>query len=139
MGNEVENVAVLREAYARWHETRGGSVDHWMGMMSEHISAGSIAGGSIPALPFATVYDRRADLHRYFEGLLGEWEMLYFTAQEFVAQGDVVVMRGATAWRNRRTGKAHATPKLDFWRFRGGKAVEFFEYFDTAGAAQAAQ
>ena len=58
--------------------------------------------------------------------------------QEFVAQGDAVVMRGATAWRHRRSSKIFATPKIDFWRFRNGKAIEFFEYFDTAGALEAA-
>jgi hypothetical protein len=25
-----ENVRLLEKAYARWHETRGGSVDDWM-------------------------------------------------------------------------------------------------------------
>ena len=30
------------------------------------------------------------------------------------------------------TGKIVETPKVDFWRFRDGKAVEFYEYYDTA-------
>ncbi|MCC6889186.1 MAG: nuclear transport factor 2 family protein [Hyphomicrobiales bacterium] len=137
MGNESENVALLREAYALWNESKGGSVDHWMELLADNISFGSLAGGAFEALPFATFFDRRAELRRYFEGLLNDWEMIHFTAQEFVAQGDAVVMRGATAWRNRRTGKTFATPKIDFWRFRNGKAIEFFEYFDTAGALQA--
>lgn len=139
MGNETENVALLREAYALWNESKGGSVDHWMGLLADNISFGSLAGGSIEALPFATFYDRRNELRRYFDGLLRDWEMIHFATQEFVAQGDAVVMRGAMAWRNRRTGKTFASPKLDFWRFRNGKAVEFFEYYDTAGALQSAQ
>jgi ketosteroid isomerase-like protein len=137
MASEMENVATLRDAYQRWNDSKGGSVDHWMGILSDNISFGSLAGGAFEALPFATYYDRRTDLRRYFETMLRDWEMIYFTAQEFVAQGDVVVMRGVTAWRNRRTGKTFATPKVDFWRFRNGKAIEFFEYFDTAGALQA--
>lgn len=47
-------------------------------------------------------------------------------------------MRGSTAWRNKRTGKTAETPKVDFWRFRGGKAVEYYEYFDTARVIAAA-
>ncbi|MGE3992644.1 nuclear transport factor 2 family protein [Pseudorhodoplanes sp.] len=139
MANELENVAALREAYARWHESKGGSVDHWMELLDDNVSFGSLAGGALGALPFATFYDRRTELRGYFEGLLRDWEMIYFTAQEFVAQGDAVVMRGATAWRNRNTGKTFATPKIDFWRFRNGRAIEFYEYFDTAGALQAAR
>ena len=30
------------------------------------------------------------------------------------------------------------TPKVDIWRFREGKAVEFYEMFDTAAAFAAA-
>jgi uncharacterized protein len=48
-------------------------------------------------------------------------------------------MRGSTAWRHRRSGNPSDTPKIDFWRFRSGKAIEFYEYFDTAGALKAAR
>ena len=137
MDSATENTALLREAYARWHDSKGGSIDHWMGLIAENISFGSVAGGAVPALPFATYYDSRRALHGYFELLLRDWEMIYCTAQEFVAQGEAVVMRGSTAWRHRKTGKVCATPKIDFWRFRNGKAIEYFEFFDTAGAAQA--
>ena len=44
----------------------------------------------------------------------------------------------AREWTNRKTGKIAETPKVDFWRFRDGKAVEFYEYFDTACVAAAA-
>jgi ketosteroid isomerase-like protein len=138
MDNATENTALLREAYALWHDSKGASIEHWMGLLSENISFGSLAGGAVPTLPFATYYDSRRALHGYFELLLRDWEMIYFTTQEFVAQGEAVVVRGSTAWRNRKTGKIFATPKVDFWRFRNGKAIEFFEYFDTAGAVQAA-
>ena len=30
MSDEANNVAVLTEAYRRWHDSRGSSVDHWM-------------------------------------------------------------------------------------------------------------
>jgi uncharacterized protein len=57
---------------------------------------------------------------------------------EFVADGDVVVVRGSCAWRHKRTGKEVDSPKIDFWRFRDGKAIEYYEYFDTARAFEAA-
>jgi hypothetical protein len=38
------------------------------------------------------------------------------------------VMLGRCSYRFKRTGKA----KVDSWRFAGGKAVEFYEYYDTA-------
>ncbi len=58
--------------------------------------------------------------------------MIEYVAEHFVAQDDRVVMLGRCSWRFRRTGKVVATPKVDSWRFAGGKAVEFYEYYDTA-------
>ena len=74
----------------------------------------------------------------YFDGLLTDWTMVHYTVDEYIAQGDTVVARGACAWTNKTTGKIAETPKVDFWRFRDGKAVEFYEYFDTACVAAAA-
>ena len=43
MGEEARNVGILKEAYTLWHESKGGSVDHWMGMVSDDIRFGSIS------------------------------------------------------------------------------------------------
>jgi ketosteroid isomerase-like protein len=137
MSNEAENVAILKDAYARWHATRGGSVDHWLGVVSHDVSFGSLARGA-PPLEFATQYDNRDRLRAYFEGLLDGWTMIHYAADEFVAQDDTVVMRGSTSWQNKKTGKTFESPKLDFWRFRDGKAIEFYEYYDTAAVMAAA-
>jgi ketosteroid isomerase-like protein len=137
MSNEVQNVAVLKDAYARWHDTRGGSVDHWLAIMDPKVSFGSLARGT-PAVAFASQYDNRDELRAYFEGLLGGWTMNHYTIGEYVAQGDAVVARGSIAWTNKQTGKTFETPKLDFWRFKDGKVVEFYEYFDTAAVVAAA-
>lgn len=139
MQNETPNVAALREAYARWSETQGGSGDHWMTILADDVSAGSLAAGTPDALPLSTACNRKTELAEYFGSISRDWEMVDFRVDEFVSQGDVVVMRGAMAWRHHRTGKVFSSPKVDFWRFRNGKAVEFFECFDTAGALAATQ
>jgi ketosteroid isomerase-like protein len=41
-------------------------------------------------------------------------------------------MLGHCSYRAKRSGKVVATPKVDSWRFANGKAVEFYEYYDTA-------
>jgi ketosteroid isomerase-like protein len=137
MSNEDANVGVLKEAYRQWNETRGGSVDHWMNFLAPNISFGSIPRGAEP-MAFATQYDNRGQLRAYFDGLLADWTMVYYRVDEYVAQGDAVFARGSTSWTNKKTGKTMETPKVDFWRFRDGKAVEFYEYFDTAAVAAAA-
>src|SRR5436190_2042211 len=134
--SEDANVAMLQEAYRRWHDTRGGSVDHWMTICDENIKFGSLAQGA-ERVEYLTAYKARDELKHYFEGLLRDWEMIDYVAEHFVAQGDRVVMLGRTSWRNKHTGKVCSTPKVDSWRFANGKAVEFYEYYDTAGVLAA--
>ena len=132
MSDEASNVAVLTEAYSRWSSSRGASVDHWMSICAENIAFGSLIQGAAPKVAYMTEYNARAELGRYFEGLARDWEMIEYKVDQFVAQKDRVVMLGHCAWRNKHTGKVVQTPKADSWRFANGKAVEFYEYFDTA-------
>jgi hypothetical protein len=54
--------------YARWHDSKGGSVDHWMEIVAPDIRFGSLAQGA-PDMRFATTYDSRSALRGYFDGL----------------------------------------------------------------------
>jgi uncharacterized protein len=81
----------------------------------------------------------REEFGRYFEGLRTDWEMIHYTTDQFVAEGAVVVMRGSTAWRHRKTGREVDTPKADFVTFRDGKIVEFYEFYETAALLAALQ
>ena len=138
MSNEAANVKMLQDAYRLWNDTKGGSVAHWFdNVMAPKINFASIPRGVEP-LEFATQYHDSVKLRGYFEGLLADWSMQYYTMNEYVAQGDAVFARGSCAWTNKRTGKIAETPKVDFWRFKDGKAVEFYEYFDTACVVAAA-
>ncbi len=137
MSNEAANVEILKQAYGKWHDTKGGSLDHFLDMADPEISFGSVPRGAAP-LTFAKQYDNREAMKAYFAGLLADWTMVDYTVDEYIARGDSVVARGSTAWINKKTGKKAETPKVDFWRFRDGKAVEFYEYFDTACVAAAA-
>jgi len=131
MSDETANVAVLKDAYRRWHDSRGGSVDHWMSICDENIKFGSLAQGAT-GVEYLTAYNARDELKKYFNGLLRDWEMIEYRPDEFVAQGDRVVMIGHCSWRAKTSGKVVSTPKADVWRFANGKAVEFYEFFDTA-------
>lgn len=132
MADEARNVEMLKAAYRRWSESKGGSVDDWMKILDNDIAFGSIAGGVAPQAVYLASYSSRNALRDYFHGLTRDWEMIDYVADHFVAQGDRVVMLGRCTWRFKKTGKVVSTPKCDSWRIVNGKAVEFFEYFDTA-------
>jgi ketosteroid isomerase-like protein len=131
MADEARNVEILKAAYKRWSDTLGGSADDWMKICAESISFGSIAQGPEGA-KYLTEYRSRDALKEYFAGLERDWQMLEFATEHFVAQGDRVVVLGRCAWRYKKTGKVVWTNKADSWRFAGGKAVEYFEFYDTA-------
>ncbi len=124
--------SMLKEAYRRWQDSRGGSVDHWMSICDENIKFGSLAQGA-PRIAYLTSYSARDELARYFEGLakrLGDDRLpgRCPSSRRTIAWSCSDNARGAT----KRTGKVVKTPKVDSWRFAHGKAVEFYEYYDTA-------
>lgn len=131
MGSPSDNVAKLRNAYRQWHESKGGSVKAWLDLMADDVRCYSLAGGA-PEAEFTAPISSKKDFERYFKGLLADWEMIHYTTDVFVAEGDRVAVLGSTAWRNRKTRRDVDTPKADFWTFRDGKVVEFHELYDTA-------
>lgn len=132
-----ENVEKLKSAYAFWNDNLGASNQQWMDLMDDGIVFRSLAGGT-PGMEFTLDCHGKTDLARYFAGLAADWEMLHYTPEEFISQGDRVVVRSRCAWRNRKTGKTVETPKADFFRFSNGKVVEFFEFYDTHRCVAAA-
>ena len=138
MSDATINKTILENVYRRWNETLGGSVDEIMDICADDIRWGSLAQG-VSALPFTAEAVGKAEVRNYFLGLLTAWSMVYYKVYYFVAEGDRIVMVGATKWTNKETGKAFETPKIDIWRFRDGRAIEFFEHYDTAQILDAAK
>ena len=132
MADEAGNVEMLKQAYRRWSDTLGGSVDEWLQICADNIVFGSLAQGAPEGAKYMTEYRSRDALREYFAGLERDWQMIEFATEHFVAQGDRVVMLGRCAFRYKKTGKVVWTHKADSWRFAGGKAIEYFEFYDTA-------
>lgn len=136
MSTPDENVAKLRYAYQQWYDTRGGSTQVWLDLMADDVRMRSLADGA-GGMEFTRANAGKAAVTAYFDGLAADWEMLRFNADEFIAQGDRVVALSVVAFRHRKTGKVAESPKADVVRFRDGKIVEFFEFYDTAAALAA--
>ena len=131
MADANSNVEILKQAYGNWAKSKGASADHWLSICADNIAFGSLAQGPAGAR-YLTAFQERNALKEYFAGLARDWEMLDFVTEHFVAQDDRVVVLGRCAWKFKKTGKVVETPKADSWRFKDGKAVEYYEYYDTA-------
>jgi ketosteroid isomerase-like protein len=137
MTTEVDNVAILKQAYAEWAGQRGQSVDCWMSIVADDARLTSLADGA-QGVTFTRPRTGKSEILDYLKGLTAEWDMLFYRIDEHIAQGDRVVALGSTSWRNKRTGKVMVTPKVDIWRMRNGKIVQFAEFYDTAKLIAAA-
>lgn len=133
MSTPDENAAALRRAYQEWNATKGTSAGAWLALMADDVVMRSVSDGG-GGMDFTRKNTGKAEAERYFAGLTADWEMIHFTADEFIAAGDRVVVLSRVAFRFRATGKVASSPKADVFRFRDGKVVEFFEFFDTAAA-----
>ncbi|MBN9522439.1 nuclear transport factor 2 family protein [bacterium] len=133
MSTPDENAEKLRQAYHQWNATKGASAQVWLDLMTDDVQMRSVSDGG-GGMDFTRAQSGKSAAAAYFAGLGADWEMVHFTADEFIAQGDRVVVLSRVAFRFRATGKVASSPKADVFRFAGGKVVEFFEFFDTAAA-----
>jgi ketosteroid isomerase-like protein len=137
MAQDAEHVVRLKEAYRLWDETKGRSAEHWVGLFAEgEVRVRSLARGTT-GMEFTQDRRSKAEVRQYFQGLAADWQMIHYTPEEFIVDGERVVMIGRCAFRHRRTGKTVDTPKCDVWHFRGGQAVDFLEFYDTAQILEA--
>lgn len=130
------NVEVLKQLYDKWHASKGASGDDFIAIMTDDIKWRSLAAGDQP-MPFTAGGTNKDAVRVYMSALSDLLEMLHFTVDDYVADGDRVAVLCSTAWRCTATGKTFETAKVDVWRFRDGKAISFKEYYDTAKIAAA--
>ncbi len=138
MSTESENVGILRDAYDTWANSKAANIDCWVSIVADDARLTSLADGA-RSLRFTSARSGRSEIIDYLKGLTADWEMIFYRIDEYVAQGERVVAIGATSWRNKRTGKIVVTPKVDLWRMRVGKVVQFSEFYDTARLFAAAE
>jgi len=131
MSHEETHVVLLKDAYKQWHDTKGGSVDHWLGLMTEDIQFRSLGAGAAK-IEFTRTSTCKDEVKSYFSQLVGQWEMIHYTIDEYIAQGDRVVALGSCSFRHKQSGKILDTPKADFHTFRDGRICNFFEFYGTA-------
>lgn len=73
-------------------------------------------------------FNGRAEVRRFFEGILKRLEMAEFNTDEFVAQGDTVVIFGSEAGTVRATGQLFRNVWTQKYVIRDGQIVNLVEY-----------
>lgn len=90
-------------------------------------------------LPHGGVYHGLAEVRRAIFDPLAEswWDEFRADPDEFLEAGDQVVVLGRYTGRAQVTGRPLDVPFVHVWSFRGGKAVRFRQFLDTAGWVEA--
>src|SRR3989442_7581683 len=94
-------------------------------------------GPESESIPFAGEYRGRDQVAQYFGELEQAQDVIQFSPQEFIAEGDKVVVCGTSSWTVKATGQRYDNPWVHIFTIRDGKVARFQQYNDTAAAERA--
>jgi len=120
----------IKTRYKTWDRGKGKTGQLFVDLMTEDATFRSIGGG-VEAMQFTREHRGKEKILAYFEGLMQDWQMIFYNVRLFLVQGDTLAVVCECAWKQRHTGKIVHSPKLDIIRVKDGKMHDFFEYFDT--------
>lgn len=128
------NKRALAGVYASYQEH---DVNPFLGLFADDASYNSVA--SVKDFRFAGPSQGRAAIVESLGRIAVDYSLIKYDIFEMVAQHDLVAVHADVAFRQRNTGKIARTEKADVFRMRGGKILEFNEFFDTLTARAASE
>lgn len=130
-------LADLQSAYRNWSASKARNADEVISLMTDDFTMGSLSAGAA-GMRFSRDHVSRDQARHYFAELLVEWDLNFFHVRDFVVQGSEVAVICECSWVHKGTHQVVHSPKLDLWKFKGRKAIGYFEFFDTEQAFAAA-
>ena len=129
--NEQENLGVIQGLFAAFGR---GDLESVLNALAEDVEW-TAAGPS--AIAHAGTYRGLDEVARFFQAVSGSLEFDEFEPQEFLVQGESVVVLGREQGRVRSMGREFENPWAMAFRLHGGKVARFRLYEDTAALAAA--
>ncbi|HVK79253.1 MAG TPA: nuclear transport factor 2 family protein [Verrucomicrobiae bacterium] len=124
----LETTRAVFEAFGR------ADVDAIMEFMAEDVRV-EFYGPRI--IPYANTYNGRAETRRFFEIVLSSVDIHQFDAEEFICEGDKVVVTGHLNLTARSTGKTIDSDFVHVITAADGKWRYFRDFMNTFVAALA--
>lgn len=129
--SEAENVEIVKLLYAGFDK---GDIPSLLDTLADDVDWNV---PTIDAVPWARPRRGRKEVGQYFADYIAAEEPQELRRNEFVAQGDRVVVHCTLRSRVKSTGRVYETPFVHFWTIRGGKAQDHQSMLDTAVVAEA--
>jgi ketosteroid isomerase-like protein len=130
--SEQDNLQIVREAYAAF---KRGDIPDVLNKLADDVVW--LLPGPADIIPVSGERRGRKQVGQFFSTLDENQEARQFEPQEFVAQGEKVVVLGQYRWLVRKTGREFASHWAHVFTVRDGKIVGFQEYYDTAASVGA--
>jgi uncharacterized protein len=127
----AENVETLRGAYEAFAR---GDIEAVTETWEADIE---FEGPNSSRMPGAGHHRGKEEVAGVFSGMRDRWDGLLLSPDEFVEQGDTVVVLGHLQGRAKATGTDVKVPFVHVWRMRKGKVRRGQALTDTAVVAEA--
>ena len=127
--SEQNNLGLVRMGYDAFGR---GDIDALLALLDENVEW--ITPGP-PEVPTAGERRGRQAVGEFFKTLLETFEIIKFQAQEFVAEGDRVVVFGFDTAKVKATGKVLDFNWVHYFGVKNDKIVNFREYGDMSAVA----
>src|SRR5438270_749542 len=129
--SEKDNVRVVQDLFAAFGQ---GNIPGVLDKLTEDVEW-RLAGPT--EITYAGLRHGREKVAEFFKTLGDAAEFEVFEPQEYIAQGDQVVVLGHERQRVKATGLVVENDWAMVFTFRGGKIAKFRNYEDTAAVAAA--
>ena len=129
---EQENIQKVQAAYAAFQR---GDIPALLQSFTEDVEWDT--PGSSEIIPYAGKKRGHDEVRQFFAALGKAEEITHFEPQEFIAQGDKVVVVGNYKGRVHATNRQYDIDWLHVFTVRGDKLSSFREYLDTAALSDA--
>jgi hypothetical protein len=129
--NEQANRQLVQQAY---QSVKTGDVRSLLNSLAEAVQ------WQLPEMenvPFSGMWHGREQVGQFFRTVAQTQDVVEFELEEFIAQGDTVVVLGHFSQRIKSTGKVSASAWAHVWTIKDGKITHFREYVDTAAVSRA--
>lgn len=125
-----DNKTIVQNIYAAFAR---GDIPAGLSALSPDATWTEAAG-----FPYAGTYTGADEiLERVFMRLGTEWEGFAAVPQEFIAEGDTVVVLGEYSGTYKATGKSFRAPFVHVFKLENGSIKSFVQHTDTALVQQA--
>jgi ketosteroid isomerase-like protein len=88
-------------------------------------------------VPFAGLWQGRDGVRQFFGKVFELEDIVEFEPEEYVAQGDKVVVLGRFTMRVKSSGGEFSSEWAHVWTVKDGQIRRFYEYVDTAVVSRA--